>query len=147
MCIRDRLEAAANADGVVFASPVYLGTITPQLHAFVERLVFPFIVYDKNYSVIAPKRFETAVIYTMNVKAVSYTHLTRAETQDIADKLCDIGFRATAIHGDMSQRERNNALSALRGGRVSILVATDVAARGLDIDAVSHVLQLSLIHI
>ena len=66
--ISELLEAAANADGVVFASPVYLGTITPQLHAFVERLVFPFIVYDKNYSVIAPKRFETAVIYTMNVK-------------------------------------------------------------------------------
>ena len=44
----------------------------------------------------------------------------------------------------MSQRERNNALSALRGGRVSILVATDVAARGLDIDAVSHVIQYGL---
>lgn len=40
----------------------------------------------------------------------------------------------------MSQRERNSALGALRGGRVSILVAADVAARGLDIDAVSHVI-------
>ncbi|MCF0248199.1 MAG: DbpA RNA binding domain-containing protein, partial [Synergistes sp.] len=44
----------------------------------------------------------------------------------------------------MSQRERNNALAALRAGRVSILVATDVAARGLDIDAVSHVIQYGL---
>lgn len=69
---------------------------------------------------------------------------TRAETQEIADKLCDGGFRATAIHGDMSQRERNTALGALRGGRVQILVATDVAARGLDIEGVSHVIQFGL---
>lgn len=69
---------------------------------------------------------------------------TRAETQEIADKLCDSGFRATAIHGDMSQRERNTALAALRGGRVQILVATDVAARGLDIEGVSHVIQFGL---
>ena len=44
----------------------------------------------------------------------------------------------------MSQRERNTALASLRGGRVSILVATDVAARGLDIDGVSHVIQFGL---
>ncbi len=69
---------------------------------------------------------------------------TRAETQEIADRLCDGGFRATAIHGDMSQRERNTALGALRGGRVQILVATDVAARGLDIEGVSHVIQYGL---
>lgn len=66
--IYELLDSAAHADGVVFASPVYFGTITPQLHAFIERLFFPFVVYDKKYSVIAPKRPETAVIYTMNVK-------------------------------------------------------------------------------
>jgi ATP-dependent RNA helicase DeaD len=69
---------------------------------------------------------------------------TKIETQDISDKLCDEGFRACAIHGDMSQRERNTALASLRGGRVDILVATDVAARGLDIDGISHVIQFGL---
>ena len=61
------LDAAAQADGLVFASPIYLGTITPQLHAFVERLIFPFVSYGRGYPTLAPKRAETAVIYTMNV--------------------------------------------------------------------------------
>ena len=62
------LERAAQADGLVFASPVYLWTVTPQLHALIERLVFPFISYGKGYPTLAPKRAETAMIYTMNVK-------------------------------------------------------------------------------
>lgn len=66
--ISELLEAVAAADGVVFASPVYFGTITPSLHAFAERLFFPAVAYDRGYSVIAPKKLETAVIYTMNVK-------------------------------------------------------------------------------
>ncbi|MFR5881457.1 MAG: flavodoxin family protein [Cloacibacillus evryensis] len=65
--ISELLEAAANADGVVFASPVYLGTITPQLHAFVERLVFLHSLRQKLQRHCS-ERFETAVIYTMNVK-------------------------------------------------------------------------------
>ena len=103
-------------------------------------------ITQKAYIIPSRKRFEGLVnvlIWENPSKSLLFCG-TRAETQDIADRLCDIGFRATAIHGDMSQRERNNALSALRGGRVSILVATDVAARGLDIDAVSHVIQYGL---
>lgn len=64
----ETLAAARLADGLVFASPVYLWTITPQLHAFTERLFFPFISYGKGNPTLAPKRAETAVIYTMNVK-------------------------------------------------------------------------------
>ncbi|MCD7953329.1 MAG: DEAD/DEAH box helicase [Synergistaceae bacterium] len=103
-------------------------------------------ITQKAYIIHSRRRFEglTNVLIWENPSKSLIFCGTRAETQDIADKLCDIGFRATAIHGDMSQRERNNALSALRGGRVSILVATDVAARGLDIDAVSHVFQYGL---
>ncbi|WP_455600746.1 DEAD/DEAH box helicase [Cloacibacillus sp.] len=103
-------------------------------------------ITQKAYIIPSRRRFEglTNVLIWENPSKSLIFCGTRAETQDIADKLCDIGFRATAIHGDMSQRERNNALSALRGGRVSILVATDVAARGLDIDAVSHVFQYGL---
>jgi len=69
---------------------------------------------------------------------------TRVETQEIADRLGDEGFRAGSIHGDMTQRERNAALSALKAGRIEILVATDVAARGLDIQGISHVVQFGL---
>lgn len=103
-------------------------------------------ISQKAYIIPSRRRFEgltNVLIWEAPSRALLFCG-TRAETQDIADKLCDIGFRATAIHGDMSQRERNSALGALRGGRVNILVATDVAARGLDIDAVSHVIQFGL---
>lgn len=103
-------------------------------------------ITQKAYIIPSRRRFEgltNVLIWEAPSRALLFCG-TRAETQDIADKLCDIGFRATPIHGDMSQRERNSALGALRGGRVSILVATDVAARGLDIDAVSHVIQFGL---
>ncbi|NLX84836.1 MAG: DEAD/DEAH box helicase [Synergistaceae bacterium] len=103
-------------------------------------------ITQKAYIIPSRKRFEgltNVLIWEAPSRALLFCG-TRAETQDIADKLCDIGFKATPIHGDMSQRERNTALGALRGGRVSILVATDVAARGLDIDAVSHVIQYGL---
>ncbi|MDL2298435.1 DEAD/DEAH box helicase [Synergistaceae bacterium OttesenSCG-928-D05] len=103
-------------------------------------------ITQKAYIIPSRKRFEglaNVLIWEDPSRAVLFC-ATKIETQDIADRLCDIGFRATAIHGDMSQRERNAALGALRGGRVSILVATDVAARGLDIDAVSHVIQYGL---
>ncbi len=103
-------------------------------------------ITQKAYIIPSRRRFEgltNVLIWEAPSRALLFCG-TRAETQDIADKLCDIGFKATPIHGDMSQRERNSALGALRGGRVSILVATDVAARGLDIDAVSHVIQFGL---
>lgn len=103
-------------------------------------------ISQKAYIIPSRRRFEgltNVLIWEAPSRALLFCG-TRAETQDIADKLCDIGFKATPIHGDMSQRERNSALGALRGGRVNILVATDVAARGLDIDAVSHVIQFGL---
>lgn len=103
-------------------------------------------ITQKAYIIPSRRRFEgltNVLIWEAPSRALLFCG-TRAETQEISDKLCDTGFRATAIHGDMSQRERNAALGALRAGRVMILVATDVAARGLDIDAVSHVIQYGL---
>ncbi len=118
----------------------------PKKISLVSDIMSHSDITQKAYIIPSRKRFEglTNVLIWENPSKSLIFCGTRAETQEIADKLCDIGFRATAIHGDMSQRERNNALSALRGGRVQILVATDVAARGLDIDAVSHVIQYGL---
>ena len=61
------LEKISQADGLIFGSPIYFSNITGQLLAFLERLLFPYLVYDKNYSTIPPKRMPTAFIYTMNV--------------------------------------------------------------------------------
>ncbi|MBU3178474.1 flavodoxin family protein [Clostridium estertheticum] len=64
--IQEVLEKVSQADGIVFGSPIYLGTITGQLQSFIERLIFPYLVYDENYSTISPKKMPTAFIYTMN---------------------------------------------------------------------------------
>jgi multimeric flavodoxin WrbA len=63
--IREVLEKLSQADGLIFGSPVYMGTITGQLQSFLVRLLFPYQVYDKNLSSIAPKKMPTAFIYTM----------------------------------------------------------------------------------
>lgn len=69
---------------------------------------------------------------------------TRIETAEVAERLQGAGFSALPLHGDMGQKERNTALGAFRAGRVRILVSTDVAARGIDVEGISHVIQLGL---
>ncbi len=65
--IYEVLEKVSQADGLIFGSPIYFSNITGQLLTFLERLLFPYLVYDKNYSCISPKKMPTAFIYTMNV--------------------------------------------------------------------------------
>ncbi|MBE0507947.1 MAG: ATP-dependent RNA helicase DbpA [Marinospirillum sp.] len=71
---------------------------------------------------------------------------TRKETQEVADALSQVGFSAQALHGDMEQKDRDQTLVQFANKSISILVATDVAARGLDIAALDAVFnyQLSL---
>jgi len=65
--LKNILEKVSLADGVVFASPVYFGDISVVMKMFIERLVFPFIRYDADFTAIPPKKLKTALIYTMNV--------------------------------------------------------------------------------
>ncbi len=66
---------------------------------------------------------------------------TKRTAAKVADDLLDRGFAAAAIHGDLGQGAREQALRAFRSGKVDVLVATDVAARGLDVDGISHVVN------
>lgn len=61
------LDKISQADGIVFASPIYFGDVTGVMRSFAERLMFPFFRYAEGYPSIAPKKLQTAVIYTMNV--------------------------------------------------------------------------------
>ncbi len=69
---------------------------------------------------------------------------TRLEVDDVTAMLNGRGHRAEAIHGGMSQVQRDRVMNAFRSGRTQLLVATDVAARGLDIPSVSHVINFDL---
>jgi superfamily II DNA/RNA helicase len=68
---------------------------------------------------------------------------TKRQAQQVADDLVDRGFNAAPLHGDMAQASREKAMARFRDGRVDILVATDVAARGIDVEAVTHVINYS----
>lgn len=69
---------------------------------------------------------------------------TKRQADALADKLSLMGHQAQALHGDMNQRQRTRTITALRKGGVRILVATDVAARGIDVPAISHVINFDL---
>ena len=66
---------------------------------------------------------------------------TKRSAQRLADDLVGRGFAAASIHGDLNQLAREKALRRFREGRIDVLVATDVAARGIDVEAVSHVIN------
>ena len=66
---------------------------------------------------------------------------TKRSAAKIADDLTERGFAAAAVHGDLGQAAREQALRAFRSGKVDVLVATDVAARGLDVEGITHVIN------
>ncbi len=69
---------------------------------------------------------------------------TKAETQEIADKLIRDGYNAESLHGDLSQQQRDLTMQKFRQHLTQLLVATDVAARGLDVDDLTHVINYGL---
>ncbi len=76
-------------------------------------------------------------------KTVIFVKTKRASAK-LTEELIDRGFRATALHGDMSQEAREKSMIAFRTGKKEILVATEVAARGIDVDDVTHVINYSV---
>jgi len=76
-------------------------------------------------------------------QAIVFT-ATKRDADTLADNLSAQGHVASALHGDMNQRERNRTLTKLRNGRLRILVATDVAARGIDVAGITHVVNFDL---
>ena len=69
---------------------------------------------------------------------------TKRDTQQIAEKLIEDGYNAAALHGDLSQAQRDAVMKSFRGRQIQMLVATDVAARGIDVDDVTHVINFQL---
>ncbi|GAA5028556.1 DEAD/DEAH box helicase [Microbacterium fluvii] len=73
-------------------------------------------------------------------KTVIFTRTKRA-AQRLVDELSDRGFNAGAVHGDMSQEARERSMAGFKAGKKDVLIATDVAARGIDVDDVTHVIN------
>lgn len=78
-----------------------------------------------------------------NIYAIIFCR-TRRDTQEIADRLIQDGYNADALHGDLSQQQRDIVMKKFRDRVITLLVATDVAARGLDVDDLTHVINYGL---
>jgi ATP-dependent RNA helicase DeaD len=89
---------------------------------------------DKLVDVLRAERPEQAIVFTR----------TKIRCDQLYRKLRDRGLNVRALHGDMSQGQRDGVMLAFKGGRLPILVATDVAARGLDISTVTHVVNFDV---
>ena len=81
--------------------------------------------------------------YYPNIYSIIFCR-TRRETQEIADKLIQDGYDADSLHGDLSQSQRDLVMGKFRSKNLQFLVATDVAARGLDVDDITHVINFGL---
>lgn len=81
--------------------------------------------------------------YYPNIYGIVFCR-TRKDTQEIADKLIQDGYNADALHGDLSQAQRDYVMQKFRLRNIRLLVATDVAARGLDVDDLTHIINYAL---
>ena len=100
---------------------------------------FYYVVHEKNrYSAL--KRIVDA---NPDIFAIVFCR-TRVETQEIAEKLIKDGYNADALHGDLSQAQRDKVMEHYRDRTLQVLVATDVAARGIDVNNVTHVINYQL---
>ena len=98
------------------------------------------------YIVHARERYialKRVVDYRPNIYGIVFCR-TRRETQEVADKLLKDGYNADALHGDLSQAQRDVVMRKFRIKHLKLLVATDVAARGLDVDDLTHIINYNL---
>jgi ATP-dependent RNA helicase DeaD len=86
----------------------------------------------------------TRILEVENFEAMIVFTRTKNETETLAEKLRARGYAATAISGDVAQAQRERSIAQLKDGKLDILVATDVAARGLDVDRISHVVNYDI---
>jgi ATP-dependent RNA helicase DeaD len=99
---------------------------------------------NQSYYEVPPGKKQEALARVLDMETPGPTIVfcrTRQETNDLADGLRLRGYSAEALHGDMGQTERDRVMRRFRDGQADLLVATDVAARGLDIETVTHVIN------
>jgi superfamily II DNA/RNA helicase len=104
----------------------------------IEQKLYPVDNLDHKYRLLDHLLNEEGL-----TQAIVFT-ATKHHADELADKLSASGFDAAALHGDMNQRQRTRTIALLRKGQIRILVATDVAARGIDVPAISHVINFDL---
>ena len=102
---------------------------------------------EHQYTILRPsQRYEALrryLDYELNIFALVFTR-TRRDAKEVAERLNRDGYAADALHGDLTQGQRDYVMGGFRSRRLKILVATDVAARGIDVDEVTHVFHYNI---
>jgi ATP-dependent RNA helicase DeaD len=97
-------------------------------------------------AVAAHHRYETLkryIDFNPGMYGIIFTR-TKADAQDIAEKLVQEGYEIEALHGDLTQQQRDRVMGRFRQKQLQLLIATDVAARGIDVDGITHVINYEL---
>jgi superfamily II DNA/RNA helicase len=143
---RQTLLFSATLDGTVahlaqamMREPVRIQISAPkERHAQIEQHVFYADSMEHKVRLLdhmlRDSSMDQAIVFTA----------TKRGADSLAITLNEHGFHAQALHGDMNQRQRTRALTAMQRGRVKVLVATDVAARGIDVQSISHAINFDL---
>ncbi|MFI5265610.1 MAG: DEAD/DEAH box helicase, partial [Candidatus Levyibacteriota bacterium] len=143
--VRQSLFFSATVDGKVkevintfVANPVTVSVRTATTAENVEQRIIKVIHRDKKieqlHDLLIQKEFSKVLIFGK----------TKWGVQKLSQELIERGFRADAIHGNKSQNQRQRTLDRFKRNEIQVLLATDVASRGLDIDSVSHVINYDL---
>jgi ATP-dependent RNA helicase DeaD len=105
-------------------------------------------ISQRYIQVAGPRKMDalTRVLEVEPFEAMIVFVRTKQATEEVGEKLRARGFSAAAINGDIPQAQRERTIAALKDGGIDILVATDVAARGLDVERISHVLNYDIPH-
>ena len=122
---------------VLIATPGRLNDLMNETAQTVEQFMMPIANFKK------PELLQALLEEKGSDRVIVFAR-TKNRTEDCAEALCDAGYRAESIHSDKSQGQRKRALDNFRRGRTSILVATDVLARGIDVPDVDHVINFDL---
>src|SRR6185369_4018004 len=113
----------------------------------IERHMLTVPAIEQRFLILAPQQKLDAlsrILETEPAEAVLIFTRTKTGAAEVAEKLQARGYAAEAMHGDMNQIQRESVIRRLRAGQVEIVVATDVAARGLDVDRISHVINYDI---
>ena len=162
MGFADELEALVAAVPKERQTALFSATLAPRIKSIAKRYLNDFvnvsIPTEKPAAGSVPRVRETAYIVARAHKAAALARVidmespqsaivfcrTRTEVDELTETLGSRGYQAEAIHGGLSQEQRDRVLKRFREGQLDILVATDVAARGLDIEHVSHVFNFDV---
>tara|TARA_S200000501_G_scaffold37297_2_gene30769 strand:+ start:4685 stop:6355 length:1671 start_codon:yes stop_codon:yes gene_type:complete len=119
-------------------NPLMISTSTVNKAADNVRHVFYFSTIKNRYQII-----KNIIDINKNIYTIVFCR-TRRETTEISDKLIRDGYRTNVLNGDLSQSERDRVMKQFREKNINILVATDVASRGIDVDNLSHIINYNL---